>query len=66
MPKTEPDIVHSFIIETELSKKQMLALPKFIREHMAFGQVPGIRMTGMEARARSQHQQPESVRTRGS
>jgi heat shock protein HtpX len=49
MPETEPDIVHSFIIETELSKKQMLALPKFIREHMAFGQVPGIRMTGMEA-----------------
>jgi len=47
MPETEPDIIHSFIMETELTKKQMLALPKFIQEHMAFGQVPGIRMTGM-------------------
>jgi heat shock protein HtpX len=49
MPEPEPDIVHSFIIETDLSKKQMLAFPKFVREHMAFGQVPGIQMTGMEA-----------------
>ena len=42
-------IVHSFILETELSKQQLLAFPKFIREHMAFGQVPGIRMGGMLA-----------------
>jgi len=49
MPETEPGIVHSFVIETDLSKKQMLAFPKFVREHMAFGQVPGIHMTGMEA-----------------
>jgi heat shock protein HtpX len=49
MTETEPAIVHSFTIETELTKNQMLALPKFIREHMAFGQVPDIRMTGMVA-----------------
>lgn len=49
MPETEPDIVHSFIVETELTKRQMLAFPKFIQEHAAFGQVPGIRMSGIIA-----------------
>lgn len=41
--------MHSFIIETELTNQQLLAFPKFIREHMAFGQIPGIRMSEMVA-----------------
>ncbi len=49
MAEGEPPLVSSFILETELSMQQLLAFPKFIQEHMAFGQVPGIRMTALEA-----------------
>lgn len=49
MAEGEPPLVYSFILETELSNQQLLTFPKFIREHMAFGQVPGIRMSAMEA-----------------
>ncbi len=48
---TGPPIIYSFIIETELAKEQLLSLPKFVREHMAFGQIPGIRMSEMVAEA---------------
>jgi heat shock protein HtpX len=44
-------LVHSFTIDTELSHSQLLAYPKFIREHMAFGQLPGIAMGDLEALA---------------
>jgi heat shock protein HtpX len=44
-------LVHSFVIDTELSHSQLLAYPKFIREHMAFGQLPGIVMGELEALA---------------
>ena len=46
----EPRMVYTFNIETELAKKQLLAFPKFIHEHLAFGQIPGIKMTEMEAK----------------
>ncbi len=46
-------VVHTFTMATELSHAQLLNLPKFIREHMAFGQMPGIRMSGLEAVASS-------------
>lgn len=42
-------LVYTFTIDTELAKSQLLAFPKFIRERLAFGQLPGIRMTDMEA-----------------
>ena len=45
--------MHTFTMATELSHAQLLNLPKFIREHMAFGQMPGIRMSDMEAVASS-------------
>ena len=47
----DPDapLVHSFSIDTELSHSQLLAFPKFVKEHMAFGQLPGIRMGEMDA-----------------
>lgn len=46
-------LVHSFKIETELSNKQLLAFPRFVRERMAFGQLPGVRMGQMESYASS-------------
>jgi heat shock protein HtpX len=46
-------LVHSFKLDTELSKTQLLAFPRFIRERMAFGQLPGIRMGPIEAYASS-------------
>jgi heat shock protein HtpX len=46
-------IVHSFKIDTELSAKQLLVFPRFVRERMAFGQLPGIRMGQMESYASS-------------
>lgn len=55
MPQDIPDphTVHSFTIATELSHAQLLNFPSFIREHMAFGQLPGVRMGGMETYASS-------------
>jgi heat shock protein HtpX len=48
---TDPDLplVHSFTVDTELSHSQLLAFPKFVREQLAFGQLPGIKMGVMEA-----------------
>jgi heat shock protein HtpX len=46
---SEVPLVHSFVLDTELAKQQLLSFPKFIRESMAFGQLPGIRMSDMEA-----------------
>jgi len=46
-------LVNSFKLDTELSKNQLLAFPRFIRERMAFGQLPGIRMGPIEAYASS-------------
>lgn len=46
-------LVHSSKLDTELSKTQLLAFPKFIHERMAFGQLPGIRMGPIEAYASS-------------
>jgi len=48
-----PPVVHSFSIGTELSHSQLLNFPSFIREHMAFGQLPGVRMADLEAYASS-------------
>ena len=55
MERLDPQaaLVHSFKIETELSKQQLLTFPRFVRERMAFGQLPGIRMGGMESFASS-------------
>ena len=46
-------LVHSSKLDTELSKTQLLAFPMFIRERMAFGQLPGIKMGLIEAYASS-------------
>lgn len=46
--------VHNFTMDTELAKHQLLAFPTFVRESLAFGQLPGIRMGSMEAYAGSQ------------
>lgn len=46
-------LVHSSKLDTELSKNQLLAFPRFIRERMAFGQLPGISMGQIEAYASS-------------
>lgn len=54
-------VVHTFTMATELSHAQLLNLPKFIREHMAFGQLPGIRMSGVEAVASSKGHYMEFV-----
>jgi len=42
-------LVHTFNLDTEVGKDQLLSFPRFIREKMAFGQLPGIRMEGLEA-----------------
>ncbi|MGQ9587987.1 MAG: M48 family metallopeptidase [Thermoplasmata archaeon] len=52
MDATAP-IVCTFTIDTELAKQQLLSFPKFVRESLAFGQLPGIRMGPMEAYASS-------------
>ncbi len=49
MADQEPPIVRTFEIETELTKPQVLAYPKFVKEHLAFGQIPGIKMSEMDA-----------------
>ncbi len=41
-------LVHSFSVETELPSSQLHTFPKFIREQMAFGQLPGIKMSNLE------------------
>ena len=46
-------LVHSSRLDTELSKTQLLTFPMFIRERMAFGQLPGIKMGAIEAYASS-------------
>ena len=48
---SQPELVHSFTIDTELSHSQLKSFPKFIREHMAFGALPGIKMSDPEAYA---------------
>lgn len=48
MEDANPRIVHSFEIDSELSHSQLLTFPKFVREHMTFGSIPGIRMSDME------------------
>ena len=54
MSDGEPPIVHTSTIETELPSSQLHTFPRFIREQMAFGQLPGIRMSGLEAFASPQ------------
>jgi len=46
-------LVSTLKLDTELSKNQLMTFPRFIRERMAFGQLPGIRMGPMEAFASS-------------
>jgi len=46
-------LVHTSILRTELPSSQLHTFPRFIREQMAFGQLPGIRMSGLEAYASS-------------
>ncbi len=47
-------LVHRFNIDTELAHAQLLAYPKFIREHLAFGRIPGIKMGELSAVASPQ------------
>lgn len=49
----ELQLVLSEKIETELTHPRLLQFPKFIRERMAFGQLPGIRMGEIESYASS-------------
>lgn len=42
-------LVQSFSIDTELSHSQLLTFPKFVKEHLAFGHIPGVKMGEMEA-----------------
>ena len=42
-------LVHSFKISNELAHPQLLAFPRFIKENLSFGQLPGISMGPMEA-----------------
>src|SRR4030042_1416556 len=53
MVDSQAELVHSFNIDTELSHSQLMAFPKFIREHMTFGALPGLKMSGLEAYASS-------------
>lgn len=41
--------VHEFTIDTELTRSQLMPFPRFIREKLAFGQLPGVRMSRLEA-----------------
>ncbi len=54
MSDGELPLVHSFTVETELPIAQLHTFPRFIREQMAFGQLPGIKMTGLESFASAQ------------
>ncbi len=51
MADSQAALVHSFTIDTELSHSQLMSFPKFIREHMTFGALPGIKMSDPEAYA---------------
>lgn len=53
LTRTEPQLVLSEEIDTELTHPRLLQFPKFIRERMAFGQLPGIRMGSIESYASS-------------
>ncbi|OGS43029.1 MAG: hypothetical protein A3K76_01315 [Euryarchaeota archaeon RBG_13_57_23] len=53
MVDTQSELVRTFTIDTELSHSQLMAFPKFIREHMTFGALPGLKMSGLEAYASS-------------
>ncbi|OGS56635.1 MAG: hypothetical protein A3K60_01345 [Euryarchaeota archaeon RBG_19FT_COMBO_56_21] len=53
MVDSQAELVHSFNIDTELSHSQLMAFPKFIREHMTFGALPGVKMSDPEAYASS-------------
>jgi len=54
MSDGELPVVHRFTVETELPSAQLHTFPRFIREQMAFGQLPGIRMSGLESYASPQ------------
>jgi heat shock protein HtpX len=47
-------LVHSSTVETELPSSLLHTFPKFIREQMAFGQLPGIKMSDLESFASHQ------------
>jgi heat shock protein HtpX len=47
-------VVHTFTVKTELPSSQLHTFPRFIREQMAFGQLPGIKMANLEAFASPQ------------
>ena len=42
-------LVHSFTIDTELSKQQLLTFPRFLTQNLTFGQLPGMRLGTVEA-----------------
>ncbi len=42
-------VVHTFEIDTELVGNMLSTFPKFVSEHVAFGSMPGLRMTQMTA-----------------
>jgi len=42
-------LVHKFVLDTELARTQLLSFPRFVREKLSFGQIPGLRMSEMEA-----------------
>jgi len=42
-------VLHTFTIETEVPSAQLHTFPRFVREQMAFGQLPGIKMSALEA-----------------
>jgi len=46
-------LVFTETIDTELTHPKLLLLPKFISEHAAFGQLPGIKMSDVESYASS-------------
>jgi heat shock protein HtpX len=42
-------LVHTFTIETELSRQQLLSFPRFMMQNLTFGQLPGLRLGPVEA-----------------
>jgi len=49
VPSEPMKLVNTFVLDTELAKTQLLAFPRFIKEKLTFGQIPGVRMSDMEA-----------------
>ncbi len=47
-------VVHTSTVKTELPSSQLHTFPRFIREQMSFGQLPGIKMSNLESYASSQ------------